>query len=107
MTRAIITRNEYMEGRASHEDYYGGIVAECGVDFKDAKDIARFREALKTDKNMNNIPLAWWDAKAQALMVYNGAAIRKALKDRGDFYSMCGGVCILKTAARMAAERKD
>ncbi len=97
------TRQDYLEGRCEHSEYYGEIAKVCGVAFTDSADIARFKRALATDSNLNSIPLAWWDGRAAALMTYNGAAVRRALKERGDFYSMAGGVCILKEAARKAA----
>jgi hypothetical protein len=95
----MITRKDYMDGKATFEAYYGEIAEACDVRFTDERDIARFREALKTDEHMNNIPLGWWDARATGLV----QRVQAALKARDDFYSMAVGVCILKTAARKAA----
>lgn len=94
----MITRADYMEGRASHDAYYGEIAGELGYRFP-AADIEKFKRALETDAHMNNIPLAWWDAQAVGLQ----SAIARILKPRGDHYSLAGGVCTLKAAARKAA----
>lgn len=99
----MITRQEYMANQATHNDYYGEIAEVCGVTFKDPADLERFRIALRSDEHMNNIPLNWWDARAQSLMRHNGNTVRAELKKRGDGYSMAGGVCIMKAAARKAA----
>jgi hypothetical protein len=96
----ITTREQYMASSGDlHHVYYLEIAKACGVAFTDPKDIARFRKALETDEHMNNIPLDWWDARAAGLMMYNGRKVREVLKERGDFYSMAGGVCLLKAAA--------
>lgn len=97
----MITHEQYMADSAKlHHAYYLEIARAAGVRFSDPKDIARFREALTTDKHMNNIPLAWWDARAMGL----GHGTRQALRERGTFYSMAIGVCILKAAARDAVD---
>lgn len=94
----MITRQDYLNNRCSFEDYYGDVIAGLRIHFSE-NFLAKVREALKTDKNLNNIPLEQWDAMG---FPYEGALARR-FKERGDSYSLAGGVCALKTAARIAA----
>lgn len=60
--------------------------------------VEKIRKALQTDKHLNNIPLACWDARVSGL---RGANV--ALKRRGDWLSLGTGVCILKAYAKHLA----
>ncbi len=99
----MLTRKDYMADSANlHDAYYLEIANACGVKFTDPATIERFRKALLDDEHMNNIPLGWWDNRVISLK--RSLNVRQVLKDRGDFYSMAGGVCILKAAARAAVK---
>lgn len=97
------TRSDYMAGRCSFEDFYRAVNQTGGVRFTDAALLVRVRKALAAgDKHLNTIPLATWDAKALGAQL----TLSRALRAHGDFYSLAGGVCCMKQAARDAAERE-
>lgn len=102
----IITRQAYMEEKASYEQYYGQFVSEG---LKHLVTQVFGKEALKgayaADEHLNNIPLQRWDMLVS--YVQNNPEIRQQLKDCGDFYSLAGGVCILKEAAREVIQEKE
>lgn len=95
-TTTIIPRSDYMDGKASHQEYYGQFVdSEVLEAVKDRFGIAKLAKALAGDKNLNNIPLASWDA-----LEAHTHHCQQALRLAGDGWSMAGSVCILKNAAR-------
>ena len=98
------TRKDYMEGRMSHHAYYSAIAKECGISFKRSNMLPQIKEALaKGDEHLNSIPLTIWDSMA----IRNTARISTVLKEHGDFYSLAGGVCVMKTAAIEAASKVE
>jgi hypothetical protein len=62
----------------------------------------QLREAIATDRHINNIPLAKWDQLAQAYRT----TINTQLHTQGDYWSNAGGVCVLKEAARQAIQQE-
>lgn len=105
----IMTRAEYMAGGTeAHNRYYLEIAlaTECAFTFFEIKDLVRIKHALPYDRNLNNIPLAWWDKQAEALMVRAGEKMRDTLQARGDDYTLGVGVCVVKRMARFACEGK-
>ena len=95
----MITRKDYMEGRATHHAYYLEVAQEIGLTARCLPaDVETIREKLKTDEHLNNIPLGDWDARVMSLSGAN-----KALKQRGDWLSLGTGVCILKPYAKHLA----
>lgn len=107
----MITRQQYLDSDApgKHEAYYGELVEAAGgaAAFRHRLpcSVERIREALaKGDEHLNDIvPLKRWDMAA--LPVPAGAA--KAMKERGDYVTLSGAVCILKEAARQLALADD
>lgn len=94
------TRDDYMEHRVSHSTYYRAIAETAGVSFRggDPAFLARVREALAAgDEPLNTIPIRIWDGMASRV---DPAAFR----EHGDHASAAGFVCVLKQAARDAAE---
>ena len=89
------TRQQYMNKECTHQEYYLPIAQECGISLVKS-DIAWYclRDA---DENFNQLTsLGQWDRIA----VLSERCFRKALETRGDFYSLAGGLCILKAMAR-------
>lgn len=101
----MFTRQDYMEGRCDHHEYYMEIAREVGLDYTTSSELGRWRRALETDPHMNNIPLAYWDKIAMELGA--DAVVRRALKTRGDSFSLGTGVCLAKAAAIEAVRRSD
>lgn len=105
MINPIYTRAEYMADSTlpgAYRRYYGGIVEACGLEsFRLPRPVAVIRAALAAgDEYLNTIPLGEWD------LGYLPPAASTALRERGDFPSLGTKVCILKTAARMLAEKE-
>lgn len=96
------TRAQYMNKQVTFEDYYRAVARDAGVTFVDApqKFLQRCKKALDAgDMYLNTIPMATWDSYAYAAH----RATSPAFKRHGDFWSLAGGVCIAKQAARDAA----
>lgn len=96
----MITRDQYMNGSATHSEYYSDLVREIEASdglFDLPCSVDRVAEAFKKDPHLNTIPLRHWD---QFATIQSGRMVA-ALKARGDSYTLAGGVCILKEAARL------
>lgn len=104
----MITRADYLNHLATHDEYYLEIAAEIGLAPRpeDSPEFAeRVRHSLGNgDPHLNLIPLGTWDSKGSALMLYNGERVRAAFKARGDFVTLAGLVCLVKAAWRKAQE---
>lgn len=95
-----MTRKDYMEGRITHQEYYSTIAKEAHISFKNSEMLPEIKDALaKGDEHLNTIPLRQWDMMA----TFHRDRIRLALKNHDDFYSLGGGVCVMKAAAVEAA----
>ncbi len=95
------TRAEYLNKTVSFEDFYRAIAKDAGISFAGSDILPRVKRALASgDEHLNTIPLATWD-------IYAGAAkhaTAPAFKAHGDSWSIAGGVCVAKQAAKDAAE---
>ena len=100
----MLTRADYMAypPRATFEQYYRAVAKTAGVRF-DSMDPFVDRVRKSTDPHLNDIPLHVWDAKAANPTLR--ANLSRALKAHGDCLSAAGAVCVLKQAARDAANR--
>lgn len=92
----MYTRKDYLNGKCSLDDYYSQMVTD-GTKQMVTQRIGLKRLLAITDKHLNDIPLKEWDMLA--LPVSGHAAT--VLKDAGDYPTLGGAVCIVKTAARM------
>lgn len=93
------TRQQYLNKECTHAEYYNQFVNATIISrVKQYIGEDRIKEAIKTDENLNNIPLAKWDIVANNL--YDVSAKMKAA---GDYLTLAGGVCIAKAAARIIA----
>ena len=98
----MFTRKDYINakgGDAAYRRYYGEVIEAMGG----AKSIAtpftdeQVRTTIESgDKDLSTLPLRTWD---NAVFYLRGAD--KALRERGDYLTLSGGVCILKEAARL------
>jgi hypothetical protein len=87
------SREDYMNGKCSHRDYYGQFVTS------ETRDIVLRVFGLDRIKNskdeaFNDIPLERWDN----LIATHGTM--EKMKEAGDYLSLAGKVCIFKEAAR-------
>ena len=106
MKGANITRAQMFEAsrngdpRESHRAYYRQFVTPALQQAVVAKfGLPRLIDALAQDENLNTIgPVQRWDGFVRPWEA------SPALKARGDFWSLAGGVCIAKESARMAVE---
>jgi hypothetical protein len=98
------SRADYMEGRCTFADFYRAVNATARLTVRKEELLGRVKVALTSgDEHLNTIPLVEWDSMARSCELQ----IREALRHHGDFYSLCGGVCCLKQAARDAVEKVD
>lgn len=95
----MITRDEYLKNSEElHRSYYGQMVTE---QVRDMVRRAFGQETLRAvyaqgDTYFNSIALLKWDVLASYVN-------RESFKTYGDFYSLAGGVCVCKEAARQLA----
>lgn len=100
---AAPTRDDYLRGRCTHREYYAALVRDGGVRITPTWLVADVRAALAAgDEHLNSIPLRVWDAQIARPVPY---ALARAFRDRGDYATAAGLVCVAKEAARQAAER--
>lgn len=83
-------RQKYLAGELTHQEYYKLIIADAGIVAGD-NELMKLVKASQ-DKNLNDIPLHIWDAKAYS----NKGVLDIAFKKHGDFWSLGGGVCVIK-----------
>ena len=88
------TRKQYMNKECTHQEYYEEIGKEAGVVIPD--DVMN-HVRKSTDEHLNDIPLYIWDRTAG----WFKHQIAIAKQKRGDFWSLAGGVCVVKAMARM------
>lgn len=91
------TRQDYMNKLCTHEEYYAQFVNE-GTKSLVLRCIGRERIVNSKDEHFNDIPLKLWDN-----LVPKAPGSGK-FKDAGDYYTLAGGVCMLKEAARQIKE---
>lgn len=95
----MITRQDYMTGKATHREYYADVLRSAHISFSKEDPIV-IKAAASKDKHYNDISLARWDS----LALLNSGRLATAFKERNDFYSLAGGVCAMKEAVRQAVE---
>lgn len=93
----MYTRQDYLSRRCTHEQYYAQFVTEQVKDLV-AQSIGIDRLKASIAPAFNDIPLLEWDSLVPILEVYHDMRAKK--KAHGDTWSIAGGVCILKEAAR-------
>lgn len=87
----MIKRNEYMQGTASFDQYYGQFITPSIRDLLSRHLGKRLREILY----LNEIELDVWDSIAHIMPVN-----RDVFKEVAETDSLATRVCILKTAAK-------
>ena len=95
------TRQDYMSGKVTHEEYYVALAKTCGVSYDNADPAFMARVVKALDEggiHLNSIPLQEWDMRGALIM-----GVAKAFKEHGDFDSLAGRVCLIKTAAKRSA----
>ena len=99
----MITRKQYLDGNATHSDYYGEICEALGFVWRGTPEqIAILASAMKAGNTsfnkLSEMPTPrYWDTVAPSQI-----SLRAELKKRGDQWSLSGGLCCAKEAARRA-----
>lgn len=97
----MITRAEYMADSKLHHAYYLEVAREAGISYAKSEMLAMIKAALSAgDEHLNTISLGWWDHRARGTV----GALERALRVRGEAYSLGCGVCAHKAAAKADAE---
>jgi len=94
----MITRQDYLEGKATHRQYYAQFV-NGQTKIRLLAGISRERLLASTNENLNDIPLTEWDNLPTIFFEYD-----KKMSDAGDYLTTSGKVCIYKEAARQIIE---
>lgn len=93
----MFTRKQYLDGECSFTDYYLDIADAAGLKAFDRSLIERCVAALKAgDEPLNSIPLPTWGHTFTA-------PAAKALRERGDYPTLAGNVCLWKCIYKRAA----
>ena len=90
-------RNDYMQGKITHRQYYSQFVND-NVKQMIIDKIGKDKLLNSEDEYFNDIPLYLWDN------IGLPCGINDLLKQAGDFYTLAGQVCILKEAGRQIKE---
>jgi hypothetical protein len=92
----MVTRKQYLSNpEGLHQAYYLEIAREARVK-PSAERVERVRQAGGVDR----IPLREWETWAAAVIAYNGPALARIFRERGDSLTMAGVVCMLKAAVQ-------
>lgn len=99
----MISRQQYMADQTLHHAFYLEIAKDAGISYSaSAPIVIRAKEALaKGDEHLNTIPLSDWDRLSPPVIPYYWS---KAFKNRGDFATLAGLVCMHKAAVREACK---
>lgn len=87
------TRDEYMEGKVKHEQYYSQFVTRGMLDY--LKATLKTKIELSEDPSFNDIPLKIWDRMPSSLLPF------KAFYKLNRGVSPADKVCAFKAAARI------
>ena len=94
----MITRQQYLNKESAHNEYYTQFVTPFILKLVESEfSIDQLKQAFEKDPYFNTIPLEKWDGLSLCL---DKARLNLLFRERGDFISQAGLVCILKTAAR-------
>jgi hypothetical protein len=96
----LISRLDYMNKKASHEQYYAQFVTP-GVLNRIKNAFSRKDLEAGKDDHFNNIPLQYWNE----LMPVVPYEIVNKLNACGDSPTLAGVVCILKEGARQLVSK--
>jgi glutamyl-tRNA reductase len=98
METEIKTRQDYMDKKISHRDYYGQFVNTATV-----RAIEHLKKEIleSTDEYLNDIPLRKWDSLSYQMTTI----ARENLIKANEGGSIATGVCIAKASARALKER--
>lgn len=99
----MITRQDYMNKKATHREFYGQFVTPAIIDTV-IDYIGKDKLVASTDKHFNDISLSQWDAMHQWLPAYYARAMKEAGSTIG--VSLSNTVCVAKEAARQWLTRE-
>lgn len=98
----MITREEYIAGKVSHQDYYKSLADACGIGGFDKDFLFKVKKALDEDDfHLHSIPLHLWGN--MCLRDMKNPHFDKVFKERGESNSLSTGVCMRKAKARFEA----
>lgn len=90
----MITRKQYMDNDATHDQYYSQFVDHDTKQYVKSS-IGLDKILASNDEHFNDIPLKRWDCCCVSIEAI------EMLKAAGDTWSQSGRVCIAKAAARI------
>ena len=88
------TRKEYLDGKCTHEEYYGQFVSRV-TKYRVLAHIRMDKLKKSKDEHLNDIPLRIWDNASN-----NFPHVSTKMEECGDYLTLAGCVCIIKESAR-------
>lgn len=99
----MITRSDYMLGKATHEQYYGQFVTPWVRSVVSAR-IGELAIRQSAGPPFNDIPLPKWDRLYDSMVALCNRTVTAA---QGHGMTLSDAVCIAKEAARQIKEEAD
>ena len=97
----MFTRKQYMNKECTHSEYYSQLAPIFTATIRSQKTQEEWKALLAEDKNLNNVPLEFWDCLSKGA---KGIIARKNFVINGrKTWSLSDGVCAAKEAARQIA----
>ncbi len=101
----MFTRNQYVKGQCSHDEYYSQFITQELVNFLPKVISLETLSASRDKEFMNDIPLSKWDSVAKSFLSVKSLANK--FKAYGDTPSLGGMVCLAKVIAKQIRTRMD
>lgn len=103
----MFTREDYMEGKCTHDEYYAQFLGGENS-YTNAFDLIlgrwkkeEIKKAYKEDPSFNTLPLNGWNVIGWDVL--SESLICRPFREFGDVPILAGKVCILKRAAKIIA----
>ena len=100
----MFTRKDYMSGKCNEDEYYSQFVNEKVIDVIKRSVTYKYIVQARDKKDFFDVSAQQWDFATGAILCLLG---KEPFKERGDYVTHNGLICIAKAAARrILAERE-
>lgn len=100
----MFTRKDYMSGKCNEDEYYSQFVTEKVVDVIKRSVTYKYIVQARDKKDFFDVAAQQWDFATGAILCLLG---KEPFKEKGDYVTHNGLICIAKAAARrILAERE-
>jgi hypothetical protein len=98
----MFTKKDFTAGKCNEDEYYSQFVTKEVIDVIRRSTTYKHIMQARDKKDFFDLDLHQWDFITGAILCLVG---REAFKERGDYVSQVGLVCIAKAAARKIVQR--